>query len=182
MGSHVVMLDIKFKISYSSCCLFHHWSGHSYRECFFEILASSYGPQPSGLHGPARTIRTLWSWTVHHLKVFLSQICSRSMFAICSRSSMLFKYVTRHNKTGHLSLTKKIVIFLLSERAFYQLKDDTSHVIGCSIEILWSKIDLYFFFIFFVFFPYKWSNILKCIQPASALFWCDGSHMVLEHI
>ena len=38
------------------------------------------------------------------------------------------KNVTRHNKTGHLSFTKKIVIFLLSERAFYQLKGDTSPV------------------------------------------------------
>ena len=32
--------------------------------------------------------------------------------------------VTRHNKTGQLSVTKKNVIFLLSEEAFYQLKDD----------------------------------------------------------
>ena len=39
-----------------------------------------------------------------------------------------FKTVTRHNKTGHLSLTKEIVIFLLSKRAFYQLKGDTSPV------------------------------------------------------
>ena len=55
-------------------------------------------------------------------------------------------YVTRHNKTGHLSLTKKIVIFHSSERAFHQLKDNTSHVqMGFSIAILWSKIDLNFF-------------------------------------
>ena len=37
-------------------------------------------------------------------------------------------YVTHHNKTGQLSVTKKNVIFLLIERAFYQLKDDTTHV------------------------------------------------------
>ena len=29
------------------------------------------------------------------------------------------QYVTHHNKTGQLSVTKKNVIFLLSERAFY---------------------------------------------------------------
>ena len=37
-------------------------------------------------------------------------------------------YVTRHNKTGQLSVTKKNVTFLLSERAFNYLKDDTTHV------------------------------------------------------
>ena len=46
---------------------------------------------------------------------------------------------------------------------------------GCSIAILWSKIDLNFFS-FSLFFPYKWTNILKCIQPTGALFWCDWSH------
>ena len=40
----------------------------------------------------------------------------------------LYINVTRHNKTGQLSVTKKNVIFFLSERAFYKLKDDTTHV------------------------------------------------------
>ena len=44
------------------------------------------------------------------------------------RVAFYSKYVTRHNKTGQLSVTKKNVIFLLSERAFYLLKNDTTHV------------------------------------------------------
>ena len=32
-------------------------------------------------------------------------------------------------------------------------------------------------FYFLCFFPYKWSNILKCILPTTALFWCDGAHI-----
>ena len=43
---------------------------------------------------------------------------------MCDTSFSLFQirqssYVTRHNKTGQLSVTKKNVIFLLSERVFY---------------------------------------------------------------
>ena len=41
------------------------WGGE---ECFLVILASTYGLGPYG------------SWTIHYLKEFLSQICSRTIF------------------------------------------------------------------------------------------------------
>ena len=74
-----------------------------------------------------------------------------------------------HQNTAPV-IFENIVIFHLSERAFYQLKDDTAHVqIGCSIAILWSKVDLYFL-LFSMFIPHKLTNTLKCIHLTNALF------------
>ena len=42
------------------------------------------------------------------------------------RSAIVYK--CEPSQTEHLLLMKKIMIFLLSERAFYQLKSDTAHV------------------------------------------------------
>ena len=56
----------------------------------------------------------------------VQNVCVSYYFSMCHvpqkslfLSEALYIYVTRHNKTGQLSITKKNVIFLLSERAFY---------------------------------------------------------------
>ena len=49
----------------------------------------------------------------------------------------------------------------------------------CSFMVKKNNLISFFSFFFFVcFFQHKWTDILKYIQPTSALSWCDGSHFV----
>ena len=77
----------------------------------------------------------------------------------------------------HLSHSKKM-------RYPFYLKE---HFISSKRMLLMCKLDaaLQFYgqkyillsFYFLCFLPHKCINILKCIQPTSALFWCDGSQI-----
>ena len=84
---------------------------------------------------------------VHELFNFLSRVPSDKQLVSCP-------FFTGHLSQQNMALVayKKMVIFPLSERAFYQLKKDTFHVlIRCSIVILWLEIDLNFFLFSLVF-------------------------------
>ena len=54
-----------------------------------------------------------------YLKNRLTYLKFDAIFEFLGQFTIRYIYVTRHNKTGQLSVTKKNVIFLLSERAFY---------------------------------------------------------------
>ena len=54
------------------------------------------------------------------------------------------------NKSENLSFSKNTVIFILSERAFYQLKDDTSHVqLNAALQSYGQNLNFLLFSLFF---------------------------------
>ena len=83
---------------------------------FCRLLARAYLP-------PSRTMQLTWYYTIFGVvrwNLVRSVSCHNEASACISFLLLLVCiYVTRHNKTGQLSVTKKNVIFLLSEREFY---------------------------------------------------------------
>ena len=85
---------------------------------------------------------------------------SNSLFLCASKkkkSVLIIQYVTHHIKTGHLSITERIVIFLLFERAFYQLqKKKKKNILMCkldaALQFYGQKLTLNSFY-FLCFFP-----------------------------
>ena len=91
-------------------------------------------------------------WPVTTKKRLLSRTCSKKKLRFCF-------YLKQH------FISSKMIPFMCKFHAaleFYGQKQ----ILIC--------------FISFVFSPHKWTNILKCIEPTSALFWCDGSRVVVK--